>query len=260
MIAVIGLTATDCLAQVSIQLTSPHKAYLLFEAIPITIKIENDSALELPVGRYESAARLWLKLDYRREEPDIAPVMPPKELSHILKPGKAYLLKVNLAVLFDVRKARRYTVTTYLDWRGRRYSSASVVLGVVNGLEISTERRGLPMRPEIVREYSLRYIERGGGEHLILSVSNREAGRCLAVFDLGPMMRLYKPILRFDRTGNLRVVHHMDRNVNAHSYLISDEKSVRFLERVHKTTDGQDIPDKSTNVRTSAAGSGANEE
>jgi hypothetical protein len=193
------------------------------------------------MGRYEDNVRVSLLLQKGAGDADTQVLETPASLNTVIKPGAQSSLDVDVTQVFDMREERRYMMQAVVVWRGRTYRSDSVSLDVVAGIAVETVRWGLPQHPEIEREYVLSYVERDRHEHLLLSVLDRSQNASLGVFDLGPVVRVYRPQIKFDSTGNVRVIHHAGNNENTHSFFFSDEKGFRFLNQQHRTLDDAEI-------------------
>jgi len=230
-------------AQVALDMTTIHREYLQYESMPATLTLQNQSGLDIKFGRYDNEAHLRLKVEFNRGQVEERIVDTREVFEATVRAGESAHFPVDLSCQFDVRTPRRYLFSASLLWRGRDYTAKPQFVSVVNGFKIAAERRGLPMSPETVREYELRYQSRFEREHLFLIVNGEMEDVCFGVFDLGPLLRVYQPVMKFDHIGNLRVIHHSNRGVNTHNYLISDEKGVRHLETLFKTLEGEEVPE-----------------
>ncbi|MDA0321884.1 MAG: hypothetical protein O2923_04105 [Verrucomicrobia bacterium] len=228
-------------AQIALEMTTKHREYLQYESMPATLTLQNQSGLDIEFGRYDNEANLRLNVEFDRGQIEERIVDTREVLETTVRPGESARFTVDLSRLFDLRTPRRYLFSAAVVWRSRDYPSKPRFVSVVNGFKIAGERRGLPMSPETVREYELRYQSRSETEHLFLTINGETEDVCFGVFDLGPLIRVYEPIMKFDHVGNVRVIHHSGRGVNTHNYLISDEKGVRHLEALFKTLEDIEI-------------------
>lgn len=235
------LLPVSAFAQLMLRMQTDNRKYLQYEAVPATLTLENQSSFEIEFGRYEQNAQLKMQLELDRGLVSEHIVETKEVLGKTVKPGESIELNVDLARIFDLREQRRYLVAAVVEWRGRDYPARPRYISILNGIKISSETRGLPMAPELVRTYTLRYHVRDNTEHLFLRVDGENEDVCFGVFDLGPIVRVYQPLMTFDHLGNVRVVHHSSRGANTHSYLISDKKGVRFLEALFRTPDGKEL-------------------
>jgi hypothetical protein len=222
-------------------MSTDNRKYLQYEPVPTTLTLLNQSSFDIEFGRYTQDAQLKLQLKLDRGVVSERVLDTPEVLEKTVPSGKSAEFTVDLSRIFDVREPRRYLVAAAVEWRGREYPAKSRYISVVNGIRIASETRGLPMAPETIREYTLHYHVRSDAEHLFLTVNGDTEDVCFGVFDLGRIIRVYQPVMKFDHIGNLRVIHHSGHGVNTHSYLISDLKGVRFLETLYRTPEGDEI-------------------
>lgn len=251
-LAMLFAMAGSALAQLRVRLAASDEDYIQYEAIKIKLTIANDSAVEAVLGRYEENARVTLLLQKGVGNADTRLLEMPSGADTVVKGGAQSSLTVDLTQLFDLREERRYALQATVMWHGKVYRSDTIFVNVVAGIVVDSVRRGLPQQPEVERDYVLRYLERGRHEHLFLSVLDLRQSVSLGVFDLGSLVRVYRPVIKFDNGGNVHVIHHAGNDENTHSFLISDEQGVRLLSQQRRTLDGKEIDAEESVAPTNA--------
>lgn len=154
-----------------------------------------------------------------------------------VKPGGREDFMVDVGDWYDLYTEGRYVVTVTATWSGRRYSSASTAIEVVRGLEISSESRSIRGYPDRRRTYSLRYWARERREYLFLMTEEKDGAR--TTFDLGPVIRYYKPEMTLDRDGALTVYHQSGPDRFTRSLFKVDAREVQFVDQSYFAADGK---------------------
>jgi hypothetical protein len=94
-----------------------------------------------------------------------------------------------------------------VEWGGKVFISPKLFLDVLPGLEISKLVAGIPEDPNAVRSYTLRTLNRDRNEVVFLRINDDDRDMCYGVFELGAIVRLFKPKLQTDEVGNIHVLH-----------------------------------------------------
>lgn len=222
-------------AQLRVSIDRPHAAVLHYERAPVTVRVFNDTEVDVNFGRYAPEAVLHVRMEQRRYEGKVAIADRPPVMNSVIPSGTAMTYTIDLRTYFDTVAEGRQTVSAYVEWMGRHYPAGSVSFDVVRGIELLTVEKSLPYDPTEVRQYSLRYWQRDDSQNLFLVVSSEDRGLVYGVFDLGRIVRTQVPSIQFDRIGRVHVTHLYGRDVLSHTYLLSDGTGV-WLWR-HKYTD-----------------------
>lgn len=255
-IALLILSALpSCLvAQFSVQLTAPNEEVLQFEAMPVDLTIRNETGSAIKFGKYLPDANV--KFEIRRSRDRFLK----KRRDSLFVSGwsiasqKEGTRRVDMSRFFDVRPVGRYFVRTKIKWRGKEYRSQEAIIDVVNGMVLLTRDRELPESPAVVRTYSLRYWARGDTEMLFLCVYDAKEKRSYGVFELGRIVRVFKPRIEFDPLGNIRIMHLVARDVIAHTYFIATPTGVRFIDQALRNPKGEPVGSSANEPPFSAEG------
>jgi hypothetical protein len=151
-------------------------------------------------------------------------------------------LMIRLSDFYDMREIGRYLVSAMVTWDGKTYWSERRMIDVVNGIELSNISKSIPDYPERVRKYTLRYWTRNSKEYLFLVVEEEVSKMTYGVFQLGPVVRIFKPFVEVDRAGNVRVVHMTGNDCFIHSFFKSDRDGVRFQDHTYRRENGDPYP------------------
>jgi len=245
----------SCLvAQFSVHLTAPNEEVLQFEAMPVDLTIQNETGSAIEFGKYDPHAKLQFVirrsrdrfLSKRNESLFVS--------SWSVASQKESTRRIDMSRFFDVRPVGRYFVRAKVEWHGKAYRSPEAIIDVVNGMELLTRDRELPESPSVVRTYSLRYWTRGDTEMLFLCVYDAKERRSYGVFELGRIVRVFKPRIEFDPLGNIRIMHLVTRDVIAHTYFIATPTGVQFIDQALRNPKGEAVG-TGTNEPRSSVGS-----
>jgi hypothetical protein len=116
-------------------------------------------------------------------------------------------LTVNLLPAYQVRSTGPYTIQARVEWGDKAFLSQKEFLDVMPGLDVGRLAVGLPGAPQDTRIFSIKTLTRDRMELLFLRVDDENSGQCLGVFELGRIVRQYKPQMQFDNKGHVHVLH-----------------------------------------------------
>ncbi len=202
-----GLMARVAVAQVDVNCRLDMSKTLRFEPVYAEVFIANNATepLELPDG--PGGARLLFDIE---QTPSVylpwngTPLLKDKL---IIGPRQEARVRVNLLPAYGLREYGPYAVRARLEWRGAAYLSPKQFLDVVPGLEIAQLRAGVPNRSGAARIYRLKTLNRNKLDRLLLCIEDEDAGLSYGVYDIGRVIRMFKPVLKVDAAGNIHVLH-----------------------------------------------------
>ncbi|MBI2440063.1 MAG: hypothetical protein HYV35_01695 [Lentisphaerae bacterium] len=232
--AALGLMSapTWVAAQVALSLTLPSAKALLYEDVPATVLIQNNSGqmLEIDAPPARIATRsvaggpgprsfFWLEVERadgrvipRRDQ---APLLP----SVKIMPGEARTFGLDVARLFAISRDGLYKIRAGVQINGERFASPERMLEIVNGFELKRLTAGIPAEPGAARTYILAYYQKEKFEDIYLRIEAADSpssghGRTMAehsrtiygVFNLGRVVRVRSPELKVDEAGNVHVL------------------------------------------------------
>jgi len=242
-----------------LQLKLEHGVTLQYEPIVAFVTVVNDTAKPFVISEagQESAASLEFVIRKESGEKEMA------RLRRDLLVEKVYIssdqkeeVMVEISNFYDLREEGRYLVSAKVTWDGKTYWSDRKMIDVVSGLELSSTSKSVPGYPDRIRTYSVRYWAREAKEYLFLRVEEEPSRLVYGVFQLGPLVRVFKPFVEVDRAGNVRTVHQVGNDCYIHTFFKSDRESVRFLDHTYRRANGDPYveetppPVKETPVKT----------
>jgi len=226
-----------------LKLRLEHSVTLQYEPIAAFVTIVNDTARPFVISEagQESAAvlELVIRREVNGEEEEVA------RLKEALLVEKVYIssdqkeeVMIEMSNFYDMREEGRYLVSVKVVWNGKTYWSERTVISVVAGLELASVSKSVPGYPDRVRTYSLKYWARESKEFLFLMVEEEPSKLVYGVFQLGPLVRVFKPFVEVDRAGNVRTVHQAGNDCYVHTFFKSDRDKVRFLDHTYRRANG----------------------
>jgi hypothetical protein len=233
----VSCLAGVCQAQFVVRLNVEHSKLLQYEPLNAFVSIENTAGVRLPLGRRGAGFRFLIQKERdlfaaRLNERDIIGRV-------TLDPGQKHDFIRDISLWYDVASAGSYTLAAAVDWQGDTFVSNRVRIDVMNGLPISSVSRMLPGSDKVWRRYSLCYLAREGNEHLFLRIDDDATKFNYGVFDLGQIVRLFKPALRFDDAGEVKVIHQSGYDRFTYSVLKVDRDRVKFVDQRYYRGNGK---------------------
>lgn len=225
-----------------IDLKFDQSVLLQFEKVTAFVTIHNDSDEPFLIDGGHEDARLRFAIERTDKglvkATEGAPII--RKLS--IMPDETRTVMVDVSQWYDVSSMGDYFVTAVIDWKGRMYLSNKKVFGIVRGLELANVRERVPDYPEIERDYSLKYWTRNEAEYLFLSVYEEGSHLSFGVFQLGPLVRVFKPEMKVDRRGNVVVYHQSGKDCFTRSVLRSTWDEVVLVDQTYHRKDGTPYP------------------
>lgn len=200
--AFVCLLQQSVFAQYTIDLDFNHKRHLLYESIPCDLRIKNETSRLLhvndPKGGAEVKVRVW---DNKRNL--IGETGTPLVKGRMLvPPNQIVKTPLDLVHSFRIREPGSYYAVVDLSIAGKRFVSPKLYFEVVGGAEI---KKLISYTPP--RLFSLRLINRGEGDELLLRVQSEDKSLCYGVYPLGFTMRSYKARMQMDSHDVVHVLH-----------------------------------------------------
>jgi hypothetical protein len=214
-------------AQLSVRLNCDRDTFLLYEAVPVQVVIQNLSGRPLQLAG--SGEKPWLNFIITDAAGSIvaAASKPATDEPMLVAPGQAAARTVNLLPLYELRSHGSYTVRASVETDSLKAMSAPVRLIIINGREIWTQTVGLPAaegQSEEYRAYSV-LVRRGDRyDSLYIGVKDPSKGLVYGMLPLGTYIAMGEPEIRTDKAGHLHVLYrnasrsfgyvHVDPNAN----------------------------------------------
>jgi len=245
ILAAVALTGlpVEYAGAVQLGLRLGHHSYLRFERMPAFITIRNDTESPLVLGAGDGMSDPKLEMTVARKGGgDVVRINAKPLVSDFrVLPEETRDIMLDVSVWYDVRKMGSYVISAVVRHGGLQYESNSLMIDVVSGIEIGGISRAVPGLPKVLRRYSLRYWSRDRREYLFLSVEQAGDGYNYGVFQLGPIIRVFKPVIEVDRSGNVEVVHQSGRHRFIRSVFRSTMEEVRFIDQTYHLSHDQPL-------------------
>ena len=231
--------APDADAQIRVRLRTEYDRYLLFEPIVVRVRVDNEGMAPLVFGGESPNATLNLYVDLAPDRPARRTEEPVLREPFEVPAFGSNVVTVELLRLFDLPESGPIAVTACVETGGKEYASGRLLLDIVPGLSLVRMEAQLVGDGGGRREYQLRCLGRNGREHLFLRVDDPDRHVCCGVFDLGSLLRVWKPRMMLDGEGALHVLHQSAPARLTHTVYHDAERRVRseFLSTTDRPPD-----------------------
>ena len=152
--------------------------------------------------------------------------------SFFIDSGEGQKLETFLGDHYALREPSRYMAKPVLVHDGVRYEGMPRVFDVVEGVKVGGAMQMFANSRGLRREFDIVYWSRGGSEHLFLKA--QDAGTSTRVWetrDLGAILRIDKPTVSVLQTGEVVVLHRLNRDQFVRSEFWSLPKALEFRKR-----------------------------
>ncbi len=229
-------------AQMRIGLKMEHETVLQYETIRAFVTIYNDSKKTLVIDKEYGDLRLVPFLLDSNNEPES--IINKNPICHELrvKAGQKEVILVDISKWYDFSRMGRYSLEIQGLWKDVKFTSNIVSINVVGGFEVSSVDKNLSGYTDKVRHYGLRYWNRGTSEHLFLRVDEPANRMNYGVYDLGKVIRFFKPILKIDADDNVKVIHQVGKDCYKKTVFSSTPIGVTFVDQSYHLESGAPYP------------------
>lgn len=205
LFAAVGFPAASR-GQISLSLSMPESKVVQYEPVKANVTIGNNSGQLISFGSDTSSARLLFYIERgngfiirrRNAEPLIS------DLS--IMPGETRIFKIELSRYYPMLDIGLYIIKAVVEWNSVGYTSSGIYIEVVKGFELARIKAGIPGDKGAVRTYVLEYLQMGIGENLYLRIRDDRRNMICGMFNLGRLVRVRKPVLKIDESGNVHVL------------------------------------------------------
>lgn len=146
--------------------------------------------------------------------------------------GEGQKLETFLGDHYALREPSRYMAKPVLVHDGVRYEGQPRVFDVVEGVKVGGAMQMFANSRGLRREFDIVYWSRRGSEHLFLKA--QDAGTSTKIWetrDLGAILRIDKPTVSVLQTGEVVVLHRLNRDQFVRSEFWSLPKALEFRKR-----------------------------
>ncbi len=208
-------------AQVSLRIRLAHASVLDMEPAVVAVTIQNDTPQDLVIGGTNAAV---LQFDIE-ESPGtlLRATGKPVLAEEVAVPARgSRTVETDLVQPYLLRKPGPYTVTAIVRWNDEVFASNRDYLDVLPGLEIRRLQALTSEKPPSKLTYSLRTLGRERHQYLFLRVDNEAKSLCYGVYDLGTVVRMFEPQVKFDNAGRIHILHQSAPTRFTHSVFETD--------------------------------------
>lgn len=209
------LIANKIEQSIVLSIETKHREFLDGESLATGLRIMNRGNTPFIVDTYGKYKDNSVTFYVRNLDGQLLfPKKDPKEFKQIMiMPGAKQDFVVNLDEVFGVLPQGKYSIHALLINGDARTSSELLNFEIVKGIEIlrvKSLREGLVSNEFL--GYSLRYWVRDGGEQLFLRIDNLRTGELYDFLQLGNLVRVAKPSIRFLPQNVVEIMHQNSRD------------------------------------------------
>lgn len=227
-----------------VNLKLKHGSFLRFEPVIAYVSVYNDSGDVFIIDKddKQNKSRLIFIIGRNIDEPVVRINRHPLIENLRILPDEKQNIKLNIAGWYDIKAMGRYFVKAVIKWNGKTIESNNTMINIVSGIEITNVSKEAPGHPDSIRKYSLRYWPREKKEYLFLCVNDEMSGINYGVFSLGSLVRVSKPAIKIDRSGNIKILHQSGINCYTLSAFKSFPDKVCFIDQNYQLQNGAPYP------------------
>jgi hypothetical protein len=196
-------------AQMNVRLQMEQDTFLLYEAIPVVLMVQNYSARTIELAGTDG--KPWLSFLVTDENGNMigATDVPVANESVLIPSGQTVGYSVDLLPHFQLRHRGNFRVQAYISARGISTHTTPVRFTIMRGRELGSLTRGLLGQPgerEQYRTYVLVARAMQSGDHLYALVRDDANERVFELVSLGRFTPTVKPVMMVDQEGAMHVL------------------------------------------------------
>jgi len=207
-----------------VSLTLPNKVVLRAESVPAIVTVKNNTGMKIPVGGTNGYV-----LRFEIKSADGQSVLPNEKnqpLALELQPGSVVTMTNDLFQCYRIIDINQASVLARVDYGDTSYLSAKEFLNVQDGAELA--RLKVPNGERMLVQ-ALYTLNRGGHEHVLLRVDDKEGGWTYGATDLGIILRSTPPQMMLDQQGRTHILHRSGPTKYSY-HIVSSDGSLLKLE------------------------------
>jgi hypothetical protein len=210
------------------------------ESVTATIELQSQSSIPFVFGSEHHNAELFLEIAPIHAGTGV-PDRRPVTRDIILMPRNTHRDVVEVSTIFDFLRPGNYRLNVLVRHEGMLFRSVFFAFDVVSGIELLSFRHVLPGYHDVEAVYSFRYATRDGREDAFMVIETPDGRSIYGTFALGPLLRLYQPIIRAREDGSIVAVHQSGNNRFTRSAFLVDRGGAQFVGQRHFRPDGSAI-------------------
>jgi hypothetical protein len=200
------LAAAPAPGQIEVGLDIAPVRALLYEPVQAAVVIRNNTGEMLCFDAGPVSARFFFDIELNKHEPVRLLDRRPLLAGLKLVPAGCATNVFSLTSLYAMQARGVYKIRACLEWNNVLLVSPAVELEMLKGFEIARLIAGVPGENGATRIYILEYLPQEHGEQLYLRIEDSDAAAVYGMHRLGHIVRVRKPEMKTDESGNLHVL------------------------------------------------------
>ncbi len=225
--------AQESIEAVTLTLQIAAKTYVAGEAVPVKIKVLNNSGRRISFNETGRPEVLTLEVTHRNSSTEIAPFAEMKIFDRgvTLNPGEMFTHTVSIDKVFDLSKNGDYLITFSLLSQGRHYETKPAAFSVVPGKTVKKATQIFAGKADVQRVFTLVKWSRDSVQWLFLRIEEVPENPSLhfETINLGSFIELApEPRLDVAPNGEVTVLHRASHDIFFKSVVWSLPKEVIY--------------------------------
>jgi hypothetical protein len=217
-ILALGLIASAS-AQITVEISTPRRSFILGEAIPLKISITNVSGQ--PLALSDGSRSNWLTLNvFDSNGNPISGAASIKVGTMKIPVGQTASCSIDLNSAFPMERMGNYSTSAIVRLPGQEanqgYSSNRCSLMLDQGRIYWKQTVGVPGKAGQNNEYRVIIYDRDGASYLYTQLYDLRTGGCRNTYNLGSFLSFQPPSVSLDTALNLHVLYLMSPDVWGH--------------------------------------------
>ena len=209
--------------QLAVRIRSDKDTFLVYEAIPVNISIQNYSGRTIQLEADNSTP--WLEFAIVDEDNNMVRAVskPATEDAILIPPGQTISHTIDLLPLYELRSRGSYRIQAVVNGSSGATVSSPLHVTLTNGRELWSQVVGLPVTEGGKEEYRTCALFARRGSHedvLFISVRDEPHGVVYSLVPLGGFLPTSVPQTRMDRSGNVHVL--FQNGPRSYGYMVVD--------------------------------------
>lgn len=243
IIAVVCVLLFTCRAkaQVSLSVKFENQAVIEFESILMTVKIINVGETPLVFSDYYRNAELGIRIT-RPEQSLLRSENVEIVRDIVIMPGEEVSELIELSSIYPITETGSYKIAAQVKYNDKTFTSRLRILDVVRGIDILQKSKNLFNYEDIHLTYELRYWKRNDSEYLFMVVKDKDRHLSYGTFQLGRIVRYFKPEIHFGKKGFVTIIHQSGSKRYTRSVFKPKRNGISFTEQTHHLSNGALYP------------------
>jgi len=226
--------------QINVGIKCDNIKYIEGERIVAKVVVQNETEAPLVFNKVYNNAELQICVT-SGSHIDCIPAVKNLNRDFVIMPGDTANEFIALGSLVDLHRSGAYQVNGRILYNGKMFTSKSFGFDVVKGIELASRKRVLRDYPNVVLAYSLRYLGRESREYAFMVICDVDNGDVYGAFNLGPILRVFPPSLKFDDNSDIVIVHQSGQKRYTRTIITVNREGAKVIKQSHHRPDGKNI-------------------